>query len=173
MTAGAGPRPTDRGGTGPGRTIALGAAVLALGALARGGWTAGLAAAAGGVALLVLLERVRGGRWRTAAAIAGLTVLGLEAVAAAPTAASELVAGLGGLALLAWVAPARPGGIGRILEGLLLPGLAVGIAYATGAFLPPIAGLATVGVALVIGILLAIALVLGQPGLLRARAEAS
>lgn len=151
-----------------GRTAVLAAAMIALGAVDFAGGAAALAVAIAGAAAMGILERVAAGRARPAAVIAAVGALGYGALAASPTPAAEILAGIGGLAFLAWLAPrpTRLAPTSRLLEGLVLPGLAVGIAFATGVFLPPAGGLETVGIALLVGVLVAVVLVLGRPGLL-------
>ncbi len=163
-------RPAGGGGAPPPLlpTVILGAAMVVLGTLDLGNGPAALLVALFGAAGVAILERVAGGRGRAAAAMLALVALGVGALAATPGPAPELLAGIAGLAFLAWLAPppTPTSGGRRRLEGLVLPGLAVGIAFATSAFLPPAPGFETVGIALLVGALAAIAFVLARPALL-------
>jgi len=104
--------------------------------------------AAGGV---IAAAGMRVGFSRRVAAYApvpALVVLGLEAVQTPVGIGTELLAGLGGLAFLVWLAddPARPlGGAARSLPTVAVPALALGIAWSSALFLP--GGVLPLGVA--------------------------
>lgn len=97
--------------------------------------------------------------------IAGLAVV---TIAAPITFLAELVAGLGGVALLVWMTddPDRPpGGLARGLTTVSIPGLAVGIAWSSGLLLPT--GAISFGIAggLLALVLTAVAFLTGRPEL--------
>lgn len=96
-------------------------------------------------------------------ALAGIAV---EAAAAPVGFGTELLAGFAGLCFLAWLAddPARPvGGDLRALPTIMLPALALGIAWSSALFLP--AGAVPLGVAggLLALTLAAVAFLVGSP----------
>jgi len=94
--------------------------------------------------------------------------LGLLSVLSPLTILAELVAGLGGIAVLLWMAddPDRlPGGLGRGVSVVALPALAVGVAWASALLLPPGATSIGVGAAVLVAVLGAVAFLLGRPDL--------
>ncbi len=77
-----------------------------------------------------------------------------------------LLGGASGVALLVWLAddPGRPaGGIGRSTLAIGVPGLAIGIAWASAFLLPPGAASLGVAVALLVFVVVAVAYLIGEP----------
>ena len=106
-------------------------------------------------------------RLRAIAPVPALAALLVAALASPLGLLPELLAGMAGLAFLAWLAddPTRPaGGLGRARMTLLLPALALGIAWASALLLPSRA--APIGVAggLLAGALVALAILIARPG---------
>jgi hypothetical protein len=127
----------------------------------------GLAIALGATAVAAPLELARDGRFAPFAPVPLLLGF-LALVASLPSGpGTDLLAGLGGVTLLAWCAadPARPGGVARGLLGWGLPGLAVGLAWVSSFLLPPSS--ASVGVAggLLAATLIALAALFRRPDL--------
>jgi hypothetical protein len=147
---------------------AAGAVSVALAWLGRWPTAIGLGVAVGSVAVAAGLEWSADVRARGVAPvpmIAGLLFLGLGLTSGPAT---ELLAGAGGVVLLAWIAedPARPaGGPVRGVIGWGLPGLAVGLAWVSSFLLPPSA--APIGVAggLLAAIVIALAALFHRPEL--------
>jgi hypothetical protein len=135
--------------------LVLAAALVGLTAAGGLAWPVGLSVGLGGVLLAGLWRRFGRG------ALAGLWVtpamgaLGAIAALSRATFAAELLAGLGALGLLYWVArvPREHGSGQRPETGLLVPGLGLALALLVPAFLA--AGTAQVGLA---GVLLAVLL---------------
>ncbi len=126
---------------------------------------AGLALGLTGAAL-ALRAQARA-RLRAIAPVPALAALLVAALASPLGLLPELLAGMAGLAFLAWLAddPTRPaGGLGRARMTLLLPALALGIAWASALLLPSRA--APIGVAggLLAGALVALAILIARPG---------
>ena len=126
---------------------------------------AGLALGLTGAAL-ALRAHARA-RLRAIAPVPALAALIVAALASPLGLLPELLAGMAGLAFLAWLAddPTRPiGGLGRARMTLLLPALALGIAWASALLLPSRA--APIGVAggLLAGALVALAILIARPG---------
>ncbi len=161
------PRPSARrfGWAGPAlAVVSLGWLGVASGLPEEGG--AVLAAAAIGIGLVLRSAPASSGREASWTPIA--VGLGILAVVSPLTVLAELVAGLGGLAVIVWMidSPDRlAGGIGRGGLALALPALAVGVAWASSFLLPP--GVASVGIAAAVLALslAALAFLLGRPDL--------
>jgi hypothetical protein len=109
--------------------------------------------------------------WALARAVAPVPVLaalGFGAVASPLGVVPELAAGAAGLAFLVWLAddPARaPGGVGRASLTVLVPALALGIAWSSALLLP--SGSEPIGVAagLLVFAVVALAVLASRPGL--------
>ena len=121
-----------------------------------------------GLTATALAMRARSrGRPRAFAPVPALAALIVAALSSPLGLLPELLAGMAGLAFLAWLAddPTRPaGGLGRARMTLLLPGLALGIAWASALLLPSRA--APIGVAggLLAGALVTLSLLIARPG---------
>ena len=129
----------------------LGAAVLALG----GGGVAG--------GLLASLGRKLG---RAVALIPGVISLGWLAASALSGLVSDVLAGAGGLALLASYAPGtwEEGRRGAPLSAFALPAASVGLALATALVFPPAERLVGVAALLLTASVVAVAFLLRRPG---------
>ena len=143
----------------------LSVAVLALGALDTVSFAGGIVLGAIGVGLSVAARRFPDSRIRAGAPVPVLVVLGTGALAAPVSPLAEIVAVLASAAFLLWLVddPTRPAG--RTRRGattVLVPLLAVGIAWTSAQLLP--AGAASPGL---VGGLLAV--VLGSVAYLVAR----
>ncbi len=156
-----------RPGIAPALLLALAAALLAyLGTLpVLLGVGLALVLSGSGGALRALSHR----RARAMAPLPALAALVLGAVASPLGLLPELVAGVAGVAFLAWLAddPTRPaGGVGRARTTLLVPSLSLGIAWASALLLP--SGSASIGVAagLLVAALVALALLVARPGVI-------
>jgi hypothetical protein len=142
-------------------TLAAGAG-LALASRWPSAWV--LAAVVAGVGATTALRLVRSAGLRPYAIAPATLGIAIAALAAVPTSATELVGGLGGVALLLWLAddPDRgPGGARRGASELLVPALGLGIAWAAAALLPGGALPFGVGAGLLVAALIALAAVLG------------
>jgi hypothetical protein len=144
------------------------AGAVAVGLALLGRWTTelGLGVALASVALAGAIELLGDARYRSVAPvpmIAGFVVL----AAGLPLGPGpDLLAAAGGVVLLAWVAedPARPaGGVLRGAIGWALPGLAVGLAWASSFLLPPSS--APIGIAggLLAAVVIALAALFHRP----------
>ncbi len=161
-------RPPDRPWTALPPLAAAGALAVVLALFGRWPFALGLGIALASVALAGGLEWVDDGRIRSMAPVpmlAGFLLL-VARLPAGP--APELLAGVGGVVLLAWLAedPARPaGGATRGVIGWGLPGLAVGLAWVSSFLLPPSA--APIGLAggLLAAVVIALAAVVHRPEL--------
>ncbi len=103
---------------------------------------------------------------RATAPIPALAGLVVGALASPYGLLPELLAGAGGLAFLAWLAedPARPtGGLARARTTLLVPALALGIAWASSFLLPSHAAPIGVAAALLVGALVTLAMLVARP----------
>jgi hypothetical protein len=128
----------------------------------------GVVVAAVGVGLAVGLRALPWPGARAFAPVPLLIAFGFGAVASPLGVVPELVAGAAGLAFLVWLAddPARfPGGVGRARITILVPALALGIAWTSALLLP--SGSAPIGVAagvLVVAVAV-LAYLVARPGL--------
>jgi hypothetical protein len=145
---------------------AAGAVAVALALLGRWPIEIGLGVALASVAIAGGLELAGDGRHRSIAPVPMLAGLLLLAAGLPSGPAPELLAGVGGVVLLAWIAedPARPaGGALRGAVGWGLPGLAVGLAWVSSFLLPPSS--APIGVAggLLAAVVIALAALFHRP----------
>jgi hypothetical protein len=156
------------------RRLGLPGLVLATLSLAWLGVASGLPDGAGLLLVIGALAAGVGLRWaprgpfRDGSWVPLAVGLGVLSVVSPLTVLAELVAGLGGIAVLLCLVddPDRlPGGVGRGATTIALPALAVGVAWASAFLLPP--GAASVGVAAaILAIALAsVAFLLGRPDL--------
>lgn len=128
----------------------------------------GVVVGIGGVAISGALGLDPRGRFRAFALLPVLAALGILAFAAPPGPVGELLAGAGGVAVLAWLSadPHRPSrGLQRGALGWALPGLAVGLAWAGSFLLPPSAAPLGVAGGLVAGAVIALAVLFRRPEL--------
>jgi len=123
-----------------------------------------LAALAGAIGLRLWPDPAgRGAAW-----VPLVVALAVLSVTTPLTFLAELVAGLGGIAVLLFLVddPDRlPGGLGRGLSTVALPAVAVGVAWSSALLLPP--GTAPIGVAagVLVFALAVVAFLLGRPDL--------
>jgi hypothetical protein len=97
-----------------------------------------------------------------------VAALGVLSITTPLTVLAELVAGLGGIAVLLWMIddPDRlPGGVQRGLSTIALPALAVGVAWSSALLLPPGAAPLGVAAALLAFAVAIVAFFLGRPEL--------
>jgi hypothetical protein len=151
-------------------------AALLLGAIGRLPSELGLLVAAGGVGGTVILRTLAPAGARPYAIGPALAALAVVTFAAPVSSGAELLAGLGGVALLVWMVddPDRPvGGLTRGAPAVAVPALAVGIAWAGSALLP--AGALPLGLAggVLALVLVVLAFVLGRPDLFDREAASS
>ena len=144
--------------------ILLAIPTLALALLGRGAALPEGLVALGAIALSGYL-RTRPEPWASDGwAIPALLVVGALALLAVVSLLAELLAGASALAAIYWIAVELPGLQlpASPVNGLLLPGLAVGIAVGVTLFLP--AGPALVGVAsaILVGLFFGLAAILGR-----------
>ena len=123
-------------------------------------------AASAALAVGIALRFVPGRGGRELAWMPLVVGLGALSLASPLTVLAELVAGLGGVATLAWMAddPDRlPGGFVRGFSTIALPAFAVGVAWGSALLLPP--GVAPVGVAAAVlaVTIVAVAFLIGRP----------
>jgi hypothetical protein len=122
----------------------------------------------GPIAVAIVLRTDPSGRGRALAPVPAVVGLLVGALAAPLGALPDLAAGLGGLVLLAWLAddPARPvGGIVRAATTLLVPALAVGIAWSSALLLPSSSASFGVAAGLLVFALVALAYLVSRPEL--------
>jgi hypothetical protein len=139
-----------------------------LGFLAGFPYFLGIVIVAAGVATAVGVRTARSARLRAFAPGPLVLALGVVAVGSPLGLVPELVAGAAGLSFLVWLAddPARsPGGVGRASATILVPALAVGIAWSSALLLPAIAAPLGVAAGVLVFALVALAYLVARPGL--------
>ncbi len=129
---------------------------------------AGVGVVLAGVGVAAALRSQRSPRPRAAAPVPLLLALAFAALACPLGLVPELAAGAAGLAFLVWLAddPARfPGGVGRARTTLLVPALALGIAWASSLILPATAAPLGVAAGVLVVALAALAYLFARPSL--------
>jgi len=105
--------------------------------------------------------------------VAAFTAL---ATSASSTPTTDLIGGLGGLALLLWMAAGPelgPRAIGRSLSMIASTGLVLLIAWTSSLLLPRSPALLGIGGALIVAVVITVALLLGRPDLIDAETPAT
>jgi len=129
---------------------------------------AGLGLAVAALALGIGCRWTSSPTGREVAWVPSVVVLGILSITTPLTILAELVAGLGGIAVLLWMVddPDRlPGGVARGLPLLALPALAVGVAWSSALLLPPGAAPLGAAAALLAFAVAIVAFFLGRPDL--------
>jgi hypothetical protein len=151
-----------------GSTLLVALLAVFLGYLTAWPFYAGILVAVVGVGAATALRAGPSARLRSIAPVPLVLALAIDAIASPLGLLPELAAGGAGLAFLAWLAddPSRaPGGVGRARAALLVPALALGIAWSSALLLPT--GSATIGVAaaLLVAAIAGLAYLVARPAL--------
>lgn len=161
MTAARARPPADRLGIGP--FVLLGATLVLLAGQAPSGLAPALVVVGVGLALSAAWRRVGRSAARGGEVVPVAVVLAYLLVVAPPNVVTEVLAGLGGVALLLWLGAGPDGAAGRwsrALDLLVVPLAALAIALGTTFILPSLPtsiGLATI---LLVAVMIGVAILL-------------
>ena len=149
-------------------SLVLLAYLLLLADAARVFWAA-VGVAVLGVALGAWFRRIDDPMFRGAAPVMPLVALGGIAVLLPATAVNGLLAGVGAIVLLVWMAddPRRlPGGPGRAAPTVTIAGLAMALAWGSATLLPTRSAPLGVAAALIVAVVALVSVLIARPELI-------